>query len=197
MTFRLGLTGSIGMGKSTTAAMFADAGVPVWDADAVVARLYAPDGAATRIIAGLFPDAIQSGAVSRPRLRTLIAADPTVLSRIEAAVHPLVAADRARFLAGRTDPIVVLDIPLLFETGVDAECDAVVVVTAPPAEQRRRVLARGEMTVAAFELILSRQMPDAEKRSLADYVIQTLTLDATRFAVQNLLKEIRENFTDA
>ena len=197
MTFRLGLTGSIGMGKSTTAALFATEGVPVWDADATVRKLYAPDGAATQIIAELFPDTIENGAVSRPKLRDLMAKDPKLLDRLQTIVHPLVAQDRASFLQSQTADIVLLDIPLLYETGAEAGCDAVVVVTAPPEAQRARVLARGEMTVAEFELILSRQMPDAEKRARANYVIETTTIDAARAAVRAICADIRGKLAHA
>ena len=197
MTFRLGLTGSIGMGKSTTAALFADEGIPVWDADATVHRLYAPGGAATSVVASMFPDVMENGAVSRPKLRERIASDPAVLDRLQAAVHPLVAQDRASFLQGRTEDIVLLDIPLLYETGAEAGCDAVVVVTAPPEVQRARVLARGEMTAAEFEVILFRQMPDAEKRARADYVIETTTLDAARAAVRAICADIRGKLAHA
>ena len=197
MTFRLGLTGSIGMGKSTTAALFADEGIPVWDADATVHRLYAPGGAATSVVASMFPDVMENGAVSRPKLRERIASDPAVLDRLQAAVHPLVAQDRASFLQGRTEDIVLLDIPLLYETGAEAGCDAVVVVTAPPEVQRARVLARGEMTAAEFEVILCRQMPDAEKRARADYVIETTTLDAAGAAVRAICADIRGKLAHA
>jgi dephospho-CoA kinase len=193
----LGLTGSIGMGKSTTAAMFAAEGIPVWDADATVHRLYAPGGAATRIVASLFPGAIIDTAVSRPILRDLIAKDPTVLDRLQSAIHPLVAADRAAFIVAQTAPIVLLDIPLLFETGADTQCDGVVVVTAPAAIQRVRVLARGDMTAADLDLILSRQMPDAEKRKRATWVIETTDLDSARRAVKHVLSDIRERLAHA
>ena len=191
MTYRLGLTGSIGMGKSTTAAIFANLGIPVWDADATVHALYAPDGQATRAIAKLFPDVIENAAVSRPILRTKIAADATVLDTIQSLVHPLVAANRLAFLATTTAEIVLLDIPLLFETGADSLCDGIVVVSAPPEIQRQRVLDRG-MTEAEFNLILARQLPDAEKRARATWVIETLTLDSATQAVKNILKEIRQ-----
>jgi dephospho-CoA kinase len=197
MTFRLGLTGSIGMGKSTTAALFADEGIPVWDADAAVHKLYAPGGAATKIVATLVPDVMEDGAVSRAKLRERIANDPKLLDRLQTIIHPLVAQDRATFLQNRTDDIVLLDIPLLYETGAEAGCDAVVVVTAPPDIQRARVLARGEMTAAEFDLILSRQMPDAEKRSRADYVIETKTLDAARAAVRAICADIRGKLAHA
>jgi dephospho-CoA kinase len=197
MTFRLGLTGSIGMGKSTTAAMFADEGIPVWDADATVRKLYAPGGTAMQIIAALFPDAIENGAVSKPRLRDLMAKDPKLLDRLQIIVHPLVAQDRAAFLQACTADIALLDIPLLYETGAETGCDAVVVVTAPPDVQRARVMARKDMTEAEFEMILSRQMPDAEKRARADYVIETTTLNAARAAVQTICADIRRKLADA
>lgn len=190
MTLVLGLTGSIGMGKSTTARMFADEGVPVWDADAVVHRLYAPGGAAVQAVKAIFPDVIEDGAVSREGLKAKIAADPTVLDRLQDAVHPLVAADRVAFLKNADAPVVLLDIPLLFETGADALCDKVVVVTVPKDIQKERVMARGEMTEADFQMILSRQMPDAEKRERADFVIETLTLEAARAGVRKILQQL-------
>lgn len=180
------------MGKSTTAQMFADAGVPVWDADATVHRLYGVGGAATAVLAAIFPEVIQDGAVSRARLRAKIAADPSVLDLLQAKVHPLVAADRAAFITAATAPIVVLDIPLLFETGVDAQCDGIVVVSAPLAVQRARVLARGGMTDSDLDLILSRQTPDADKRARATWVIQTTDLDSARAAVRQILQDIAQ-----
>ncbi|GAB4282421.1 MAG: dephospho-CoA kinase [Roseovarius sp.] len=197
MTFRLGLTGSIGMGKSTTAALFAEQGCAVWDADAAVHRLYGRGGAAVEPIANLFPEAVANGAVSRERLREIVARDPEALRRIEAIVHPLVAADRAAFLARTAADIVVFDIPLLFETGSDAEMDAVVCVTAPPEIQRHRVLSRRTMTPEEFEAILAQQMPDAEKRARADFVIVTDTLDHAREQVQAVVRAIRERQTNA
>ena len=192
MSFRLGLTGSIGMGKSTTALMFSDEGIPVWDADAAVHRLYAPGQPAALAIARLFPSAIDpDGRVNRPHLRGLISDDPTGLDRLNIAVHPLVAEDRARFLARTADaPIVLLDVPLLFESGIDAACDAVVVVSASLELQRKRVLMRG-VTEAEFQIILSRQLPDAEKRARADYVVPTTGLDVARSAVKDVLADIR------
>lgn len=192
--YLLGLTGSIGMGKSTTAQMFRDAGVPVWDADAAVHRLYGPGGAAGPVLAPICPEAVGPGGVDRARLKQLIARDPGALARIEAAVHPLVARDRAGFVsdAARAGAdLVVLDIPLLFETGAEAGLDATLVVTAPPEQQRARVLARPGMSAEQFDALLSRQMPDADKRARADHVIETLTHDAARAAVATLLTEIR------
>lgn len=193
--FRLALTGSIGMGKSTTARMFADQGVPVWDADATVHRLYAPGGAAVAPLAAAFPEAGITDHVPRESLRALIAADPTALARIESITHPLVAADRARFVQQAADQgaaLVLLDIPLLFETGAETQMDAVLVVSAPPELQRARVLARPDMTPAHLDMILSRQMPDAEKRARADMVIETLTLDQTREQVLSLIRKLTE-----
>jgi len=191
--FRLGLTGSIGMGKSTTAGLFAEAGVPVWDADAVVHRLYSAGGGAVSAIAGLCPEAVRGDAVDRDRLKDWIARDPGALEAVERVVHPLVAADRDAFIAtqaGQSAPLVVLDIPLLFETGADRALDATLVVTAPPKVQRARVLARPGMTAEQFDRILARQMPDAEKRARADHVIETLTLEAARAAVQDLVRRL-------
>jgi dephospho-CoA kinase len=192
MTFRLGLTGSIGMGKSTTARMFAEEGIPVWDADATVHRLYEPGQPAALVLAKLFPTVIDAeGRVDRRVLRRLVQSDPAALDRVNAAVHPLVRQNRAVFLAEAVDsPIVLLDIPLLYESGLSDACDAVAVVSAPPEMQRERVLARG-MTEAELDMILSRQMPDAEKRARADYVIPTTTLEAARVAVKDVLADIR------
>lgn len=192
MTYRLGLTGSIGMGKSTTAQIFADLGCAVWDADAAVHRLYRPGGAAVAPMRAAFPEAIEDNTVSRAQLKTIIADDPKALARIEGIVHPLVAADRQAFLAEAKADIVVLDIPLLFETGGDKDMDAVVCVTAPPEIQRDRVLARGTMTEAQFNAILSKQMPDAEKRARADYVIVTDTLEHARQQAQTIITDIKD-----
>ena len=190
--FLLGLTGSIGMGKSTTAKMFAEEGVPIWDADATVHALYAPGGAAVAPIDAAFPGAIVEGAVDRARLREILNADKSALSRLESIVHPLTTASREAFIAAHSDAdLILLDIPLLFETGADAICDAVLVVSVPPHVQRERVLARGQMTEAQLDLILERQLPDAHKRARAHHVIETHTLEDTRLAVRNLIAEIR------
>lgn len=189
--FLLGLTGSIGMGKSTTARMFADEGVPVWDADATVHDLYAGGGAVAPIEAA-FPGTVVNGAVDRARLRAALQGDKQALSRLESIVHPLTTASREAFIAAHAQAdLILLDIPLLFETGADKTCDAIVVVTVPPDVQRARVLARGTMTPAELDLILARQLPDAEKRARADHIIETLTLEGTRAAVRALIVEIR------
>ncbi|WP_050527033.1 dephospho-CoA kinase [Pseudorhodobacter aquimaris] len=190
MPYRLGLTGSIGMGKSTTAGFFAAAGVPVWDADAAVHRLYGCGGAAVAPVAAVWPYAVVDGAVDRNALKTIIAADDSALARIESIVHPLVAADRVEFLANATADIVVFDIPLLFEKGTEVEMDATLLVTAPPALQHARVMARDGMTEAQFQTILARQMPDAEKRARATHIIETLSMDAARACVTALIDYI-------
>jgi len=190
MTHLLGLTGSIGMGKSTTAQMFRDAGIPVWDADAAVHEIYGKDGAAVPFFQEQLPKAVVDGEVSRTALKELLALDPSVMKTLEDIVHPLVAAHRATFLAQQDAPLVVFDIPLLFETNAQDWLTSVLVVSAPPDVQKQRVLARGQMSEAIFQQILSRQMPDAEKRARADYIIETLTLDDTRAAVQKLIAEL-------
>lgn len=190
--FVLGLTGSIGMGKSTAAAMFAEAGVPVWDADAAVHALYAPGGAAVAPLAAAFPGTVRNGSVDRNALKATLAGDNQALVRLESIVHPLVAASRAAFIAAHAaTPLIVLDIPLLFETGADRLCDATLVVTATPEVQRARVMARASMTEEQLALILARQLPDAEKRARATYVIETRSLEQTRAAVQDLIAKPR------
>jgi len=170
----LGLTGSIGMGKSTVAAMFAHAGVPVFDADAAVHRLQGPDGRLLAAIEATFPGTTGPNGVDRVRLGAAVLGDTPALRRLEAIVHPAVAEDRAAFLRDHADAaIVVLDIPLLFETGGERSVDRVAVVDAPPAIQRARVLARAGMSAEKFEAILARQMPNADKVARADFVIPT------------------------
>ena len=173
MTFVLGLTGSIGMGKSATAAVFRRLGVPVHDADAAVHRLYR--GRAALLIGRAFPGTLMEGAVDRAKLGAAVLNDPARLKALEAIVHPLVREEEENFLRGvaATAPLAVLDIPLLFETGGDKRCDATLVVTAPPHVQRERVLARPGMTEDKFSAILSKQMPDAEKRGRAHFLVDT------------------------
>ncbi len=171
---RLGLTGSIGMGKSTTAAMFAAAGDAVIDSDAIVHALYT--GPAVEAVEAAFPGTARDGAIDRKALADAVLGDPAALKRLEAIVHPLVRAEQARLLAdaaGRGTRIAVIDVPLLFETGRDAEMDAVAVVTAPASVQRVRVMTRPGMTEEKFAAILAKQMPDAEKRRRAHFIIDT------------------------
>lgn len=186
---RLGLTGSIGMGKSTVARMFADEGVPVFDADAAVHRMQGPGGSLVAEIEEQFPGTTGSGGVERARLAARVLGDAAALERLESIVHPAVAAERAAFLkANRAAPIVLLDIPLLFEKQGWSEVDKVAVVSAPAAVQRARVLARPGMTEERFEHILALQMPDEEKRARADFIIPTdRSLDETRTAVRAII----------
>ena len=191
MTFRLGLTGSIGMGKSTTAQMFRDLGHPVWDADQAVHRLYAPGGLAVAPVAAAFPGALAQGGIDRGALKTALAADPAALARLEGIVHPLVARDRQDFLARHVGaPLVVLDIPLLFESAHPPDLDGIAVVSTDPATQAARVLARPGMTRDTLAMILARQMPDADKRARADWIIPTDSLDGARAAVARIVNEV-------
>lgn len=191
MTFRLGLTGSIGMGKSTTARMFVEQGCALWDADASVRKLYERGGEAVEAIGALFPEAVRDGAVDRAKLKAIIADDKTALSRIEAAVHPLVVKDRQEFIEHARADIVVLDIPLLFETGAEKDLDAVVCVTVSPELQRQRALTRGTMTVEEFEYILSKQIPSHTKCAMSDYVVDTTTMAQAEEKVVAIVREIR------
>jgi dephospho-CoA kinase len=185
----LGLTGSIGMGKSTVAAMFADEGVPVFDADAAVHRLQGPAGALVAQIEYAFPGTTGPQGVNRTALAERVLGEPEALRRLESLVHPAVAREREAFLAANAAaPVVVLDIPLLFEAGGWQAVDKIAVVSAPADVQRARVLARSGMTAEKFEAILARQMPDEEKRARADFVIPTGgLLDETRQAVRRIL----------
>lgn len=192
--FVLGLTGSIGMGKSAVAAMLTDLGVPVFDADAAVHRLQGPQGTLLPAIEAAFPGTTGASGVDRPKLGAAVFGDPAALKRLEAIVHPAVAALRADFLHDHgATPIVVFDIPLLFEKGGWEQVDAVAVVSAPADIQRARVLARPGMTAEKFAQILALQVPDAEKRARADHVIDTgCTLAETRVAVARLVELLRE-----
>ena len=185
----LGLTGSIGMGKSTVARMFAEEGVPVFDADVAVHRLQGPEGALVETIEAHFPGTTGPDGVDRGALAERVLGEPQELRRLEALIHPAVARERETFLADHAgEPLVVLDIPLLFEAGGSAQVDRIAVVSAPPEVQRERVLAREGMTADKFERILARQLPDAEKRARADFVIDTgCPLEETRRAVRRIL----------
>jgi dephospho-CoA kinase len=186
---RLGLTGSIGMGKSTVARMFADEGVPVFDADAAVHRLQGPEGALVDRIEAEFPGTTGADGVDRGALAERVLGEPEALRRLEALIHPAVAREREAFLSDHRDsPAVLLDIPLLFETGGERQVDKIVVVSAPADVQKERVLARPGMTQEKFERILVRQLSDAEKRDRADFVVETGgPLEETRRAVRRIL----------
>ncbi|WP_332769947.1 dephospho-CoA kinase [Phenylobacterium sp.] len=192
----LGLTGSIGMGKSTTAAMFREAGIPVYDADAAVADLYVLGGAAVEPLEAAFPGVTKDGVVDREALRTRVLGDDAAMAKLNSIVHPLVGADRVHFFkaaeAAGAD-MVVLDIPLLYETGGHANMDAVVVVSAPADQQRERVLARPGMTPERLDAILSRQMADAEKRARAHFVVDTgRGLEPARAQVAEIIATMRD-----
>jgi dephospho-CoA kinase len=190
--FILGLTGSIGMGKSTTAKFFAEEGVPVHDADQAVHRLY--EGEAAAAIEAAFPGTTVAGKVDRNKLAARVVGNETARRRLEAIVHPMVRQSEQRFLAAareRGAPVVVLDIPLLYETGGEERVDAVVVVTAPPEVQRQRVLARPGMTPGRFEGLMAAQVPDVEKRRRADFIVDTSgSLEANRAQVRDILASI-------
>lgn len=188
----LGLTGSIGMGKSTTAKLFAEAGVPVYDADATVHKVY--EGEAVPAIEAAFPGTTANGKVDRARLSAKVVHDPAAIKRLEEIVHPMLRAHHQKFLddAERSGAsVAVVDVPLLFETGGDKRVDAVVVVTTSPQIQRERILARGTMTSEALEALLARQMPDAEKRRRADFVVDTSHgLDPVRERIRDILDQV-------
>jgi dephospho-CoA kinase len=188
----LGLTGSIGMGKSTTAKLFMEAGVPVYDADAAVHKIY--EGEAAPAIEAAFPGTTVDGRVDRAKLSAKVVHDQAAIKQLEQIVHPMLGASRKKFLdeAERSGaPVVVMDIPLLFETGGEKRVDAVVVVSTDAATQRERILARGTMTSEALDGILARQLPDAEKRKRADFVVDTSHgLDPVRTAIRDILAEV-------
>jgi dephospho-CoA kinase len=195
--FKLGLTGSIGMGKSTTGQMFGDLGCDVYDADAAVHRMYGKGGRAIEPMRALIPNSIVDGEVSRENLRTAIMGDPSLLTRIEGVVHPLLGQDRADFLARVTSDIVVFDIPLLFETGGQTNMDAVACVWIDADTQEQRVMDRGIMTQGQFEAIRAKQLPADEKRDRADYVIITDTPEHARAQVADIVTTIRKEIADA
>jgi dephospho-CoA kinase len=188
----LGLTGSIGMGKSTTAKLFAEAGVPVYDADATVHQLY--QGEAVHAIEAAFPGTTADGKVDRARLSARVVHDPAAMKQLEQIVHPMLGASRQKFLGDAEQsgaPVAVVDVPLLFETGGEKRVDAVVVVTTSPENQRERILARGTMTNEALDSILARQLPDAEKRQRADFVVDTSHgLDPVRAQIRDILEQV-------
>jgi dephospho-CoA kinase len=190
--FVLGLTGSLGMGKSATAKMFAEEGVPVHDADAVVHRLY--DGEAAPQIEAAFPGTTQDGKVDREKLGRRVLGSPAAINKLEQIIHPLVGAAAAKFLAEakrKGAAVVVLDVPLLYETGGDKRCDAVVVVSAPAEVQRARALERPGMTEQKLAALLAKQMPDAEKRARADFVVDTSQgFEAARAQVREILRKV-------
>jgi dephospho-CoA kinase len=190
--FVLGLTGSLGMGKSTTAKLFTEEGIPLHDADAVVHQLY--EGEATPLIEAAFPGTTNRGKVDRDKLAKKVLGSSPAIKRLEVIIHPLVGRAEASFLeeaARKGGAVVVFDIPLLFETGADQRCDAVVVVSAPPDVQRARVFERPGMTEEKFEAILFKQMPDAEKRARADFVVDTSKgFDAARAQVREILARV-------
>ncbi len=187
----LGLTGSIGMGKSTTAKLFAEAGVPVYDADATVHLVY--EGEATSAVEAAFPGSTVNGKVDRQKLSAMVVNNPEAMKKLELLVHPMLRAHQQKFLADADKsgaPVAVLDIPLLFETGGEARVDAVVVVTTTPEIQRARILARENMTHEKFDAILARQTPDAEKRKRADFIVDTSHgLDPVRERIEEILAE--------
>ena len=187
----LGLTGSIGMGKSTTAKLFAEAGVPVYDADAAVHRLY--EGEAAAAIEAAFPGTTVEGKVDRARLSSRVVHDPAAMKRLEGIVHPMLGASRQRFLddAERSGaPVAVVDVPLLYETGGEKRVDAVVVVTTTPEIQRERILGRENMSNERLDAILARQLPDREKRARADFIVDTSHgLDPVRARIRDILDQ--------
>jgi len=191
---RLGLTGSIGMGKSTIGAMFKEEGVPVWDADETVHRLYATSHSLQAQLVAAFGDIMTNGGVDRAKLSQVLKLTPGGFVRLNAIVHPAVRQDRLGFFAkaeAQGVPLIVADIPLLFETGAEKELDGVLVITAPPEIQRQRVLSRPGMTQARFEQISAQQMPDAEKRRRADFLIDTQgSLESCRENVRALIKAL-------
>ena len=196
MSFLLGLTGSIGMGKSTTADMFREAGVPVWDADATVAKLYGKGGAAVAPLSALNRGLIQNDAVDRVALKNWVKTDPNALNRLELLIHPLVAADRAEFIDEHAEQsLIVCDIPLLYETGADQWLDAVLVVTTDAETQKARVMARAGMDPQLFDQIFARQMPSSEKIARADYVIETNSFEGARKAVHDLINDLTARAT--
>tara|TARA_B110000971_G_C19906510_1_gene452515 strand:+ start:156 stop:749 length:594 start_codon:yes stop_codon:yes gene_type:complete len=197
MSYLLGLTGSIGMGKSTTAALFAARGCLIWDADLAVHRAYNEGGDGVAEIRKIAITAVDSNSVNRDKLRTLILEDPTLLAKIEAIIHPIVQKDRQAFIASNPGTILVFDIPLLFELNSEADFDAVACVLSTFEMQKTRVMARPGMTRTHLEMIISKQLPAADKAARANYIINTATKDIARAAVDSIIKDIKRKLENA
>lgn len=194
--FTLGLTGSIGMGKSTAVAIFAKHGIPVWDADEAVRRIYEPNGGGGRALMKIVPEAVSDGncRVNKAKLKEAIDSDPSLLARIEAVVHPLVKQDRESFFRSAESSgaeLAIAEIPLLFETQADKEFDAVAVASTSASTQRRRVMQRANMTSERFDQMLQRQLPDSEKRRRADYIIRSDSMETSTSDIASILSDIR------
>lgn len=198
---RIGLTGSIGMGKSTVGKMFEAEGIPIYNVDAEIHKLYEVGGAAVGPIGEVFPDAIIDGRVDRPTLSKLVVGNDAEIKKLEQIVHPLVGMHRADFIEKAEDAghdMIILDVPLIFETGGESHFDKILVVSAPKEVQKKRVLARDDMSEEKFEAILARQLPDAEKREKADFVIDTNCSEAeTAKQVTDVIRSLREEFANA
>jgi dephospho-CoA kinase len=197
MSYLLGLTGSIGMGKSTTAALFAARGCLIWDADLAVHRAYNEGGDGVAEISKIAITAVDSNSVNRDKLRTLILEDPTLLAKIEAIIHPIVQKDRQAFIASNPGSILVFDIPLLFELNSESDFDAVACVLSTFEMQKTRVMARPGMTRTHLEMIISKQLPAADKAARANYIINTATKDIARAAVDSIIKDIKRKLENA
>jgi dephospho-CoA kinase len=197
MSYLLGLTGSIGMGKSTTAALFAARGCLIWDADLAVHRAYNEGGDGVAEIRKIAITAVDSNSVNRDKLRTLILEDPTLLAKIEAIIHPIVQKDRQAFIASNPGSILVFDIPLLFELNSESDFDAVACVLSTFEMQKTRVMARPGMTRTHLEMIISKQLPAADKAARANYIINTATKDIARAAVDSIIKDIKRKVENA
>ena len=197
MSYLLGLTGSIGMGKSTTCALFAKRGCVIWDADLTVHQAYGPGGVAVEPVSRVLPQVIEKKQINRERLRKLILKDPSILPQIEAIIHPLVQQDRQNFISANPSSILVFDIPLLFELNAEADFDAVACVFSEPEVQEKRVMTRPGMTKKYFEIILSKQLPAAYKVARSDYVISTATPKTAEIAVDIIVKNIKRKLENA
>lgn len=197
MTFLLGLTGSIGMGKSTTATLFAKKGCAIWDADSTVHKAYSVGGLAVPQISKLFPEAISSGAVDRKKLKEILSEKPKLLSELEDIIHPLVKQDRDSFIATNTSRILVFDIPLLFELSSQTDFDAVACVATSQKLQESRVLSRPGMTKRHLEIITSRQLPSTDKCARSDYVIDTTSMESAEICVKDVVSDIEKRIINA